>query len=351
MPEPDSSMHDNYMENYKYSEAKKIIGITRMVQGKKKDGTLFPIRIAVNEVLIDGKKVFTGVIQDQTELNNVKDKLSKINNELEQLVEQRTNELENTVNHLLKVNKKLEENERSLAISLSKEKELNELKTRFVSMASHEFRTPLSTIRSSASLIAKYSSEQDQTKRLKHVERINSTVVNLTTILNDFLTISRLEEGHLNLNIETFNVYTLIQEVVAFMESLLKEGQRILFQTNCPTFELRSDRHFLENILINLLSNAVKYSDTNTPIEVELTNEDEVCVIQVKDYGIGIPIEDQGYMFTRFFRASNAENTKGTGIGLHIVKTYARELNGNISFKSQENIGSTFTLKLPQYNA
>lgn len=350
MPEPDSSRHDKYMNNYKRTNIKKIIGIGREVHGKKKDGTIFPIRIAVSEVLIEGQTIYTGVIHDQTELNHVNAKLTKINNELENLVEQRTNELETAVNHLLEVNKKLEENEKSLALALNKEKELNELKTRFVSMASHEFRTPLSTIMSSASIIAKYTKEEDQPKRIKHVERINSTVQNLTAILKDFLTISKLEEGHLNLNISKFNVYELIQEVVLIMENLLKDGQRILFKTNCPNFILESDRHFLENILINLLSNAVKYSDKNSAIELVLANEDDVCTIQVKDHGIGIPLQDKEYLFTRFFRASNSENIQGSGLGLHIVQTYAKELHGSISFESQENKGSTFTLKLPQYN-
>lgn len=350
MPEPDSSRHDKYMDNYKKTNVKKIIGIGREIQGKKKDGTIFPIRIAVSEVIVDNKKIFTGVLHDQTELNSVNEKLTKINNELENLVEQRTNELENAFNHLLQANKKLEEKEKSLALALSKEKELNELKTRFVSMASHEFRTPLSTIMSSASIIAKYTKEEDQAKRIKHVDRINAMVQNLTSVLKDFLTISKLEEGHLNLSISTFNVYELIQDVVMFMENLLKEGQRILFKTNSPNFELRTDRHFLENILINLLSNAVKYSNADSPIELELRDESDNCIIDVKDYGIGIPIKEQEYLFTRFFRASNSENIQGSGLGLHIVQTYAKELKGSISFESQENKGSRFTLKLPQYN-
>lgn len=230
--------------------------------------------------------------------------------------------------------------------SLVKEKELNELKSRFVSMASHEFRTPLSTILSSVSLISKYPDDA-RDKREKHIHRIKSAITNLTNILNDFLSIGKLEEGKILPQFEEVDLSDLILEVVDEIEQALKTGQQVLCDCD-PHILMQSDPRMLKNVFLNLLSNASKYSDADQPIEVSCKAEGEMLRISIKDHGTGIPKEEQTNIFSRFFRAANVTNIQGTGLGLYIVKKYVEMLGGEIFFSSKLNIGTTFFLKLPK---
>ncbi len=304
MPEPDHSLHNSYIDNYKRTGIGGIIGKGREVKGKRKDGTTFPFLLSISEININGKQMFTGIIHDISELKKVQD-------------------------------------------ALRKERELNELKSRFVTMASHEFRTPLSTILSSVSLIAKYPDVKDQDKREKHIQRIKNSVENLTSVLNDFLSLSRLEEGHILLNPIEFSLLNLCDEVVDELNAMTKQGQKIVHECNNCDQILLMDKNILKNILTNLLSNAVKYSPDNSTITLNSTIEKKVISISVNDQGIGIPDEDKPHIFSRFFRAHNAGNIQGTGLGLNIVKKYLDLLNGNIVFVSEQNNGTTFTAFIP----
>ena len=200
MPEPYHSHHDQYISNYLETKEPKIIGIGREVIGKKKNDDVFPFRLAVSEIILNDRIIFTGIIHDLSGVKAAENKLQKLNEDLEKEVENRTNELEEAINKLLFSNKELDENRKELQELLSKEKELNQLKSRFVSTASHEFRTPLSTILSSASLIGRYTKEDENEKREKHINRIKSAVNHLTGILNDFLSLSKIEEGKISVN-------------------------------------------------------------------------------------------------------------------------------------------------------
>lgn len=239
--------------------------------------------------------------------------------------------------------------QQKLQNNLDREIELNEMKSRFVSMASHEFRTPLSTIMSSASLVGKYEKETEQAKREKHVNRIQSSVKNLTTILNDFLSIDKLEDGKIQLTESDFLLFELIQEVADEMEYFLKQDQKILVNNSVPENKMVvSDRNVVKNILINLLSNASKYSPKESNITLTINILEEGIQIDVADKGIGIPEKEQEKLFnSRFFRAGNVTNIEGTGLGLTIVKKYLSLINGDISFESEELKGSTFTIKIP----
>ncbi len=359
MPEPYHSSHDDYLKNYKETRKAHIIGVGREVIGLKKDGTLFPFRLAVSEVLLNDRVIYTGIIHDLTEVKKAKDEILKLNKELESKIIERTYELENAVNKLLLSNNKLEseietrketeqkyqQSQLELETALQKEKELGELKTRFVSMASHEFRTPLASILSSASLIGKYEYTEDQEKREKHVNRIKSSINNLTGILNDFLSLSKLEEGMIEVQYEVFSIVDLICSV---KEDLLqgKRKNRIIKLNFNDITTIESDLRIMKNILFNVMSNALKYSDEE--IHVELKIENNVLNIKITDTGLGIPEEEQKHLFTRFFRASNASNIQGTGLGLNIVKRYVELLNGSISFTSKESKGTTFTILLPR---
>ena len=347
MPQPHRANHDDYLNRYQRTKQARIIGIGREVEGLKKDGTLFPFRLAVSEVILNNRIIYTGIIHDLTQVKRAEERLHQVNENLESQVEQRTQELEEVVNELLSSNRRLEQRESELKVSLEKEKELNELKSRFVSMASHEFRTPLSTIMSSASIIAKYQGGEEQGNREKHVDRIKSAVQNLTGILNDFLSLSKLEEGKVDLNKTVVNFEELCEDVRLDLSGILKPGQEIESLSIGASREIITDERVLKNILFNLMSNAIKYTGENGKIICSHSFEDDRFIVEVKDNGVGIPKEEQQHMFERFFRASNVENIQGTGLGLNIVKRYVDLLQGEISFDSEEGRGTTFTIKLP----
>lgn len=359
MPMPHSHAHDGYLHNYLTTGHKKIIGIGREVLGKKKDGTTFPFWLAVSEVNLGGKRLFTGIVHDMTEQKKAEAELLVLNQELEGRIAERTERLSDVVNKLLATNQQLYHEiqerkaaEQSLLLlqvelqqALKKEQDLGLLKTRFVSMASHEFRTPLSTILSSASLMEQYTQTEQQDKRHRHYVKIKNSVEMLTMLLNDFLSISRLEEGKVELHLEKINFHTFCQEVIEEMTGLLKKGQRIVTNHKDDGLVVEMDKKLLKLILINLISNASKYSDEGETIVCETKLDGQFFTINIIDKGMGIPEEDQPHMFDRFFRASNAMNIKGTGLGLHIVKRYAEMMNGELTFESELSKGSIFTVK------
>ncbi len=301
---------------------------------------------------------------DITEQRAAEERIQKLNAELEGRVEQRTEELAEAVNQLLNINRQLEfeiqerraiesqlrQSEQDLRKAYEKEKELSELKSRFVSMASHEFRTPLSTILSSADLIEAYQKAEQQDRREKHISRIKSAVANLTGILNDFLSLSRLEEGFIEAQPTAFELNAFCGEVIDELQGLLKPGQDIHINPLPADTVVVLDKKFLKNILFNLLSNAIKYSPAGKPIHCQLRREDQQLFITIDDQGIGIPEEEQQHLFTRFFRARNVENIQGTGLGLNIVKRYVELMRGAITFESALGKGTTFTVRIPLKN-
>jgi PAS domain S-box-containing protein len=237
--------------------------------------------------------------------------------------------------------KKAEEN---LYESLKKEKELGELKSRFVSMASHEFRTPLSAILSSAYLIEKHTKTDDQPKREKHLQRIFSSVNMLTNILNDFLSLGRIEEGKLLVSLSQINIRELMISIARDMKSTLKKHQKIrCFHEGNPYVLL--DPSLLKHIVMNLVSNASKFSFERSPIEITTISSDSHVFISVKDFGMGIAADDQRHLKERFFRGANAVNIQGTGLGLHIVSKYAELLNGVVECNSELEKGTEFVVK------
>ena len=254
-----------------------------------------------------------------------------------------------SIPHILVIEKNIttrKQDEEKVKRALEHERELNELKSRFVSTASHEFRTPLSTILSSVSLLSRYFSEEDQLKREKHMQRIKTSVHNLTGILNDFLSLDKLETGAVEGNPVTFDLKDFIEDVCDQMSPTLKKEQKIQFRhTGKSTVCL--DKHILNNILFNLLSNASKYSGPK-PIQLSTRVSNGCLLIKVKDSGIGISKEDQKHLFQRFFRSKSAINTPGTGLGLNIVKKYVDLLGGTIDVHSVLGEGSTFTVKIIQ---
>jgi|AntRauTorckE5430_2_1112549.scaffolds.fasta_scaffold01812_4 PAS domain S-box-containing protein len=350
-PTPHREKHDGYIEKYLETGERKIIGIGREVIGLRKDGSTFPCMLSVSEIDFGDRKLFAGLIHDLTQRKADEERIKTLNTELEKRVEERTEKLVEVVNKLLLTNDNLkreiqerkvveaalQQSQIEVKKALEKERELNELKSRFVSMASHEFRTPLSTILTSASLIGRYTAPGTEEKREKHINRIKSAVGNLTGILNDFLSLSKLEEGRFENVPQTFDLKELVLKTVDEIKMLTKPNQDIIYHHEGTT-EVFLDIKFTRNICINLLSNAIKYSEKDIFINTEITKE--TIKITVKDQGIGIPKEEQEYLFTRFFRAKNAINIQGTGLGLNIVRKYLELMNGTITFESELNEGT-----------
>ena len=361
MPSPDRENHDGYIQAYQKTKVPKIIGIGREVMGKKKSGEVFPFHLAVSEVVLNDRVIFTGIVHDLTDVKNAQKEQLLLTEELEQRVITRTNELEKVVNRLLSSNQQLEkeirerknaeqkllEKEHELTQSLKKEKELNELKSRFLSMASHEFRTPLSTILSSATLISRYVDTSQIDKRIRHIERIKSSVSNLTGILNDFLSLGKLEEGKVNLEQQQLDLRELCADVRDDLEGLLQENQLIHIHQTGDVRQIYSDARIIKNVLFNLLSNAIKYSTGGQSVDCKIEYTEADVVLNIIDQGIGISQPDQKHLFDRFFRASNVDTIQGTGLGLNIVLKYLELINGSITFTSELDKGSTFTVHIP----
>lgn len=362
MTQRDRSQHDKYMQNYQQTSHAKIIGIGREVWGQRKNGDEFPLRLAVSETKFPDRRIYTGILHDISQLKKAEAEVLSLNQQLEEKVKIRTEELAQAFQELSKTNQVLEQQieqrklsektllqrEKELRNALSKEKELGELKSRFVSMASHEFKTPLSTILSSVELINMYQATEQQDKRNKHSTKIQAAVKQLTEILNDFLSLSRLEQGDMDINRRWELLYEIIKAAIDAASGQLKVAQHVRLEMEETNELVYTDPKILQAILINLLSNAAKYSNEGQEVSISVQFTDSHYYIVVSDQGIGIPEQEQSRLFTRFFRASNVENIKGTGLGLNIVSQYMELLHGEISFKSRENQGTRFTLAFPK---
>lgn len=312
--------HEGHFSSFIEKSEKRKMGNGRDLSGLRKNGEEFPVEAGLNPFKLYGTSYIMALITDITERRNYTQKLEKT-------VQERTKQLTN---------------------ALVKEKELNELKTRFLSLVSHEFKTPLSSILTSSTLLSKYTETEQQEKRDKHVNTIKTKVRQLNTILNDFLSVERLELGKVNYSIEEFPLSRLVNEVVYDANMLLKTGQNIRYPDNIDEVLITFDEKTLALALSNLLHNAVKYSSEDSIIKILFKVEKEFFILEVIDEGIGIPKEQQKHIFDRYFRAENALLIQGTGIGLNIVKQHLENLGAILTFISEENIGSTFTIQIPK---
>ena len=292
-------------------------GLTREMELKKLDGTRFWVKMFVKV----HHNVVQSILADITE--------SKLAHDL----------LESKVN----------ERTKEVVMALEREKELSGMKSRFVSMASHEFRTPLSAILSSLFLIESYNDSGQRDKVTKHTTRIRASVKNLTDILGDFLSVDKLEQGKVDVNYERINLSEFLKEIIDETSGILKPGQH-LFQAHHGKTEIQQDRRILKNTILNLLSNAIKYTPERKKIYLTSDVTDGRATISVRDEGIGIPEDEQKNLFEKFFRARNATNIQGTGLGLNIVKRYVELIGGEIRFTSRPENGSTFTIEFPTAN-
>jgi two-component system sensor kinase FixL len=340
MPPPDKEQHDEYLNRYQRTGHAHIIGVGREVVGLKKDGSIFPFRLGISEVQYSGRKIYTGFIHDLSREKEAENQLKEYAAHLEELVEERTRSLNATV-------EALQTAKEEVSLSLEKEKELGLLKSRFVSIASHEFRTPLTSVQLSVSLIEKYAEPFNNPNIIKHVGKIKSAVINLTSILNDFLSLEKLESGMQEPTYHNFDLVQFSEAITEEMQVLAKQNQNIIYQHTGTKSTIRLDQNLLKNCIVNLINNAIKYSGENTFIGFTTEVNERECIITVSDNGIGIPETDQKHLFEAFFRAHNTGTIPGTGLGLNIVARYTDLMNGKIDFKSDINQGTLFTITFP----
>jgi len=341
VPRKYSKMHEGHRSHFNEDPHARRMGIGRDLYGMRRDGSEFPVEISLSPYSSpEGKKHTIAFIVDITQRKQAEEKLKNYSAELEKQVKNRTMILQEAIDELEKT--KMELNQ-----SLEKERELSDLKSRFVSMASHEFRTPLATIMSSLSLVTKYGEVNEKEKQNKHITRIKSSINSLTDILNDFLSVSKLEEGKVVNDAEPFNMKTFLSELANEMQALAKGGQKII-QSHSGNEMVTLDKKLLKNVMFNLSTNAIKFSGDDTQIEITSVNKNGKLKISVRDKGIGISKTDQEHLFERFFRGRNATYIQGTGLGLNIVAKYIELMDGTIEFESVENEGTTFTLLFRQ---
>ncbi|MFH7245788.1 MAG: ATP-binding protein [Spirulina sp.] len=238
--------------------------------------------------------------------------------------------------------------EMNIRKALTREKELSDLKTRFISMASHEFRTPLTTILASAETLERYSHKFTPEKQQAVLHRIQSSVHHVIGLLNDVLTVGKTEAGKLTCHPAPMDLKQFCQDLVEELQ-FAQTGPISPIELQCQgdTFHAMADEKLLRHILINLLSNAIKYSPGHQPISFALTCTADATVFAVQDRGIGIPAEDQAQLFEAFHRADNVGNISGTGLGMVIAKRAAEAHQGRIAFTSTVGVGTTFTVTLP----
>jgi PAS domain S-box-containing protein len=345
--------HVRLREEFYKDPKNRVMGHGRDLHGQKKDGLNFPVEVSLSTYVKNNeryviafiiditrrKEAEQNMIRQQQQLENVSNEMRQLNADLEAKVEERTVILKEAL-------QRLEQSQGELNEALDKERQLNEIKSRFVSMASHEFRTPLSTVLSSASLLSKYTKSEEQAKRDRHIEKIKASVKHLNDLLEDFLSLGKLDEGKIAASCHDFNLHELIKETIEEMTGLAKNEQRIVCSYSGSEL-VQSDKRLVKNILINLISNASKFSGEGKSIYIDCSVREGQAELSVTDEGIGISADDQQHLFSSFFRGKNAINIQGTGLGLHIVKRYLDLLGGTVELRSELGKGTTIRLSIP----
>lgn len=356
LPKSIKQKYDENIGNYHKKPYNRIDFDKRDLYGIHKDGHKVEVIIGLNHFEIDGKRFVKAFISDISDYKKKEQIFRNINYKLEQELKIKyieltaiNKQLRDTNNLLLnEINNKIAA-EKKAKIALEKEIELNNLKTKFLSLASHEFRTPLSGILTSATLIEKHNQRDSKENITKHADLIKSMVSHLDSILHDFLTLEQITKGEIKYQFKAFNPAQLIQKIIEETSSILKKNQKITFKENNSNKEILNDRKIISIIITNLLYNAIKYSPENSCIAIDAKIRNDKLSISIKDEGIGIPKNDQKHIFERFFRAKNAMEIQGTGIGLNIIKGHVDALGGTINFKSKVHVGTIFTFVLPNF--
>ena len=345
IPKRLTRQHEQHRNSFRQNPYPRSMGTGLDLFALRKDGTEFPVEVSLSPFKTAAGEFVMAFVVDNTLRKESEQRIIRQNQQLEQLAAALQNLNEDLEDKVRNRTKALEQAKNDLAAALETERELGELKSRFVSMASHEFRTPLSTVLSSASLIGSYADRADYDNVIKHSLRIKTAVNNLNTILTEFLSLGKLEEGKTTPNLTEVNLPNIIEEVHTEMKALFRSGQTLTHEHLGEQITVL-DPGLFKHVLLNLISNAIKYSPENSSILIKTFIEPTEIGLRVIDQGMGIPVADQKHLFSRFFRATNSTNIQGTGLGLYIVKRYIELMNGKIGFKSEEGRGTEFWVKI-----
>ena len=299
IPDPYKMGHHKHVDEYFNTHKSIKMGIERCLFGERKNKEKFPIEVSLNPFTIYDTDYVLALVFDQTEISKRDVKIKELNEHLEKKIRTRTLELRETVAMLKKEIKRREEAEKKIKFALQRERELNELRTKFLSLVSHEFKTPLSGILTSATLVGKYKGSNQQEKRDKHLKTIIGEVRHLNGILTDFLSIERLEKGKEIYKFTEFSLSKVVNEVVYNANMLLKSGQHINYPQNIEDVLIYQDERIVTLIITNLLYNSIKYSPEDSDIDIHIDVNDKM-ILNIKDQGIGIPEKDQTHISALF---------------------------------------------------
>lgn len=303
----------------------------------------------------DGKPVYEndritaieGYIHDITEIKSNEKELTKINNILEKLVEERTNELKNS---LKKLNSEIEIRkiaEKKLFNAFKQEKQINKMKTEFINILCHEFRNPLAIIKSSSQLVRAFTKENSEENILRHLNKIELNVELMSDMINKFLSLERYKDKYAIINKKSLDINELCSNLINQIQDNSISEFKIVYKFDSKIKMVNCDENLLRLALKNILQNAVKYSPAGEKIEFIVTNSHKHLTISIIDYGRGIKKDDIKLIFKKFYRGRNNKTVDGYGIGLNIAKKIVKLHQGKIKIKSKENQGTRVSISLP----
>lgn len=301
MPEPYAKEHDGYLHNYLTTGVKKVIGIGREVTGKRKDGSTFPMELAVSEMDVNGERMFTGIVRDITERKNIE-----------------------------------------------------RMKSEFISTVSHELRTPLTSIRGALGLVLGKAAGQIPEKARRMLEMAERNSERLTMLINDILDLEKIEAGRLEFDFKIVDLGTLAKRALDENEGYArKHNVQLVLEAPPNACPIRADEHRLLQVFANLISNAVKYSPENGEVTVTISEVDRDFRLSVRDRGAGIPEQFRARIFQRFAQADSSDTRSkgGTGLGLSITKAIVERHDGRVEFHSEIGSGTVFHVDLPAHHA